>query len=89
MAAAFADDLAQLFLRIAKALNEITVAAGLLDGVQVGTLDVLDNRKLKRFLIRQRPDDDGNEMHRRLLSSPPPALARHDFVELFPTHRRA
>ena len=53
MAPALADDLRQLFLCIAEPLDEITVAARLFYSIQIGTLNVLDNRKLERFLAPQ------------------------------------
>ena len=42
----------KLLLGVAETLDKLAVAAGFFDGVQVRALNVFDDRKLKRFLVR-------------------------------------
>ena len=56
MAAALADDLGEIGLRIAELAAQPLVAARLFHGVEVGALHVLDDGEFQRLLVgRRRP----------------------------------
>jgi hypothetical protein len=55
---AFADALGDLFLSQAEFLGKTAVSGGFLEGVQVGPLEVLDQRQLQDFLIGGFADND-------------------------------
>ena len=51
MAAALADDPCEVVLGVSEFLDELVVARCFLDGIEVRTLDVLDDGKLERLLV--------------------------------------
>ena len=63
MAAAFADDFGKLLLAVIEALDQLAIAAGLFDGIEVRALNVLDDRELEHFLVGELSHDDRNGMH--------------------------
>ena len=80
MAAALADDLGEVLLRIAVAVHQQLVALALLDRVQVLALDVLDDGDLDRFLVRERAHDDRHVVQIGELRRAPAALAGDDLI---------
>src|SRR5690606_27486517 len=79
-AAALADDLRELLLAVVEALDQVTVAGGLLDRVEIGPLHVLDDRELEDLLVGEVARDDGNGVEPGLLRGPPAPLAGDDLV---------
>src|SRR6185312_13352239 len=77
MAAALADHLGQIFLRIAVTVHQQPIAFSLLDRVQVFALNVLDDGNLDRFLVGERAHH-----HRQLVQigalRRPPATISYD-----------
>ena len=57
MAAALADDLRKVLLRIGKLLDQLAVALRLFQRIEVDALHVLDDRELERFLVVDLADD--------------------------------
>ena len=80
MAAALADDLGQLLLGVAEALDQLAIAGRLLDRVEVGALHVLDDRELEHFLVVELAHDDRHRVQAGLLRRAPAALAGDDLV---------
>src|SRR5581483_4584821 len=80
MAAALADDLRHLLLRVAEALHQLAVAARLLDGIEVRALYVLDEGELGCLLVAEVAHDCGHVVQRRPLRGPPAPLAGDDLV---------
>src|SRR6185437_9712146 len=82
VAAALADDLGEILLRVAVAVHKQLVALAFLDCVQVLALDVLDDGDLDRLLVRQRADDHWHFVQSGELSGPPAPLAGDDLEGL-------
>ena len=53
-----------------------------INSVEVLTLHVFDDRQLKRFLVIDLTDDDGNLMQSSALRSPPAALSGNNFEDI-------
>ena len=80
VAAALADDLGQLLLGVAEALDQVAVAGRLLDGVEIGALHVLDDGELERLLIAQIAHDHRHLMQAGPLRRAPAPFAGDDLV---------
>src|SRR5690606_33386242 len=80
MTAALADDIGELVLRIAESVDELTIARRLLDGIEVGPLDVLDDPELEDLLVRELTYDTRNRMEADPLRRPPTPFAGDDLV---------
>ena len=78
-ASALAYGLRHLLL-IKAEIQELLVGACLLDIVEVLPLEVLDDRDLERFLVRQLANNDRNRLEPRLFGRAQAALASHDLV---------
>jgi hypothetical protein len=71
MAPALAQRLGQLFLRMTESGHQLPEAQRLFDGVQIGALDVLDDRDFQHFRIVKVPHYNGNFVQLRQLRRPP------------------
>src|SRR4051794_39096523 len=78
MASRFMDDLGDIFLRVAVAINELLVPLRFLDRVEVLALNILDQRQLGRCRFVYLAYDRRNAVQPRPLRRPPPALAGAD-----------
>lgn len=79
--AAPSDAQCNLLLRLTEALVEGPEGLRLLDGIQVRSLEVLDEGKLQELLVAGNlSDDDGDLGQAGALSSPPAPFAGHDRV---------
>ena len=58
MAAALADDLAEIGLRVMVLVDQLLIAERLLDRIEVGALHVLDDGKFERHAVIDVADDD-------------------------------
>ena len=65
MASAFAQSLRHLLLGMAKLVHQLAVSGGLFNRVQVGALDILDDRDFKNLDIGEVPHDDRQFMQLR------------------------
>ncbi len=81
MAATFVQRLGQSFLRMAEAVHQLPVGGGLLDRIQVGALDILDDRDLDHIGIGKLADDDRQFVQLRHLRRTPAAFAGDDLVQ--------
>ena len=68
------------FLRVAELVDQPTIADGLLDRVQVGALDILDDRDFERFALVQFAHDRRDIVEAQALRRTPAPFARDDFV---------
>ena len=78
MAARLVDQLADLVLAVAMLLDQLPIALGLLDRVQILALDILDQRDLGGRRIVDLADDRRDGVQPRPLRRPPAALAGDD-----------
>ena len=78
MAAALADDLAEIGLRVLMIIDQLLVAERFLDRVEIGTLDVLDDRQLECGAIVDIADEHRDLDQSGPLGSTPATLARND-----------
>ena len=69
-------------LRITVLVDELLVAERLLERVEVGALNVLDDGKLERLLVGDVMNDDRHVVQAGLLRRPPAPLAGDDLVGL-------
>src|SRR5215472_13378030 len=79
MTAAFPDQPRDVLLGVAEFLERL-IAHRLLDGIEVGALHVLDDRKLERLAIARLEKNDRNVVHAGALRRAPAPLARDDLV---------
>ena len=84
MTATLADHFRQALLCVLKPLDQIAIATRLFERIEIGALDILDQRDLEMLLIGQIAHDDGQRMHAGPLRRPPAPLARHDLVARLP-----
>src|SRR5882757_8815732 len=82
MAARFVDELAERFLGMTIVVDQPVIGLGLLDRVQVLTLDILDQRDLQRLGIVELTDDDRHFVEPRSLCRTPAPLASDDLIPL-------
>ena len=80
VAAALADDAGDVAVRIAVVSAELGVALRFLERVEVGALDVLDDRQFERFAIADIDDDDRHFVQAGALRGAPPPFAGDDLV---------
>src|SRR5690606_25827806 len=80
MAAALADHIAQVGLRVVVLLHELLVAARLLDRVEIRTLHVLDDSEFERRAVIDLADDDRYFSKAGPLGCTPAPLAGDDLV---------
>ena len=78
--AALAQALGQPLLGVAEAVHQLAVARRLLDRVEIGALDVLDDGDLEDLVIGQIAHHHGQLVEPRHPRRPPAPLARHDLV---------
>ncbi len=78
VAAAFAEDLRQLPLGVGEVPHQALVARGFLDRVEVGPLDVLEDREFEGGAVVDLDDDHRHLVETGALGRAPAALARHD-----------
>ena len=82
VARGLADDVGQLLLAVAEAVDELAVARRLLDGVEVGALHVLDDGELEHLAVGELAHDDRHRVQPGHLRRAPAALAGDDLVVL-------
>src|ERR1700730_2530524 len=80
MAAALADHLGKIGLRIEKFVAEPLGAGRFLEWIEVGSLDVFDDREFERLPVVGLEADDRHLMQSGALRRPPAALSGDDFV---------
>jgi hypothetical protein len=80
MATAFADDVGHLLLGIGEAFDQLDVAIGLLDRIEVTALDIFDDRQLQNRAVVKLTDDDGDLVQPGALGGSPAALAGDNLV---------
>ena len=78
MAAALAHHACDVVLTVAEIANKRAIAFRFLERIEIGALDVFDNRKLKRFSIGCLNDNHRYLMQRGALRGAPSALAGDD-----------
>ena len=78
VAAALADRLGELLLRVVEAVDQLLVAHRFFDRVQVSALNVFDDRDFQNFLVGELPDEYRDGMQAGLLGCPPASFARYD-----------
>ena len=74
MAPALAKRLGHLLLRVPEFIHQLTITRRFLDRVQVGPLDVFDDRNFEHFDIGELAHNDRKAMYLRDLRSPPAPL---------------
>ena len=79
MAAALADDARNIFLRIIELISERLVAGRFFHRIEIGALDVFDDRHLQRFAVVRFDDDNRHVVQRGALRSTPSPFAGDDF----------
>ena len=82
MRAAFADHLAQIGLCIVKFRHQTLVTCGFFDRIEVGALDILDNRHFKRIAVAGFDDNDRHFVQSGPLCGPPAAFTGDDFKHI-------
>ena len=82
MAAALADDFAEIVLGIAMLGDQLLIAERLLQRIEIGALDVLDDREFQRRLVVHVTDDDRNFDKARQLRGAPAPFAGDDLVNV-------
>ena len=82
MAARLVDQLADIVLGMAVALDQLPIALRLLERVQILALDILDQRKLGHGRFVDLADNRRNRVELRPLRRAPAPLARDDFIIL-------
>ena len=78
MAAALAQDLRQFALGIGEIAHQPLVAGCLLDRVEIGPLDVFEDREFQGGPVVDLDDDHRHLIEARPLRRPPAPLAGHD-----------
>src|SRR5690348_9242943 len=76
------DDPTNVVLRVSMSLNELAIAFGFFERVEVLTLDILNQRQFggRRFI--DIANDRGDRMLARTLRCPPPPLPSDDHIIL-------
>ena len=78
--AALAEHLGQLFLRMSEFFHQLTITGSLFHGVQIGALDVLDDRDFQNFGIVEIPHQNWQFVQFGHLRRAPAAFAGDDLV---------
>ena len=68
-----------------KALNQLTIAFGLLNGAQIRALDILDQRQFMRLAIAHLTDDRRHHMKLGKLRCTPAPLTGYQLVAILRT----
>src|SRR6202047_3443605 len=89
MAAALADHLGKIGLRIEELIAEPLVAGRFLERIEVGSLDVFDDRELERLPVVGLEADDRHLMQSGALRRPPAPLTGDNFVSVRDPCQRA
>ncbi len=82
IAAALADDLRNLVLAVAEFVHQRAIAFRLFERIEIGALDVLDDRELQRLGVGRFDDDDGHFVQAGALRRAPAAFAGDDLVSV-------
>ena len=82
MAAAFADHAGDIVLAVAEIADQCAIPFRLFERIEIGALDVLDDRKLQRFAVSGLDDDDRNLVQPGTLGRPPPPFAGDDLIHV-------
>ena len=85
---ALADDVGECLLRVLESLDQVAIAARLLDRIEVRPLHVFDQRDLEQLLVVELPHNDGNRMQPGLLRRAPAPLAGNDLEARLARPRR-
>jgi hypothetical protein len=80
MASGFVNDPGDIFLRVAVAIDQLSIAFGFLNCVQVLALDILDQRDLGRGRLVEFANKRGDRVQPRPLCRPPSAFAGDDLI---------
>ncbi len=80
MAATLAERRGDVFLRVIKPIHELAIPCRLIQGVEIGTLNVLYDCELQDFGVRQLSYKHGKIVQSGLLRRAPTAFARDDLV---------
>ena len=80
MASALSDDIAEIGLGVVIIINQLLVALCLFNRIEIGPLDVFDDRQFKSLLVINITNDDGNLVEGCSLGSPPTAFTGNDFL---------
>src|SRR5262249_8363280 len=89
MASALADNLCQIGLSIAEFITEPLIAGRFLERIEVGALDIFDDRKFERLAVVGLEAHDWHLMQSCALRRPPAPLPGDDFVDLRIARQRA
>ena len=82
MAAALADDFAEIVLRIAVFGNQLLVTQRLFQGIEIRSLHILDNGDLKRCLVIDIANDHWNFDQTGKLRRPPAPFTGNDLIAI-------
>ena len=80
MAAAARQGFGDFLLGMAKALHQLPIRLGLFNCIQLGALDVFNNRYLKHFSIAELPNDHRQFVQISYLRSAPTPFTCDDFI---------
>ena len=80
--AALTNDFGQIRLRIGIFIRQLFVAERFFNRIEIGALNVFNDRDFKRFLVAGLDDKDRNVMKRRTLRGQPPAFTGDDFIDI-------
>jgi hypothetical protein len=86
MAAALADDPRDLVLRVIELGGQHLIAGGFLQRIEIGALNVLDDRKLKCFGVTRVEDDHRHFVQAGTLRGAPASFASDDLVAVGAAH---
>src|ERR1700730_927969 len=89
MASALANDFGDIRLRIAEFIAKPLVARRFFEGIEIGALDVFDDRKFERLAVVGVKTHDGHFMESCAFRRAPSALAGDDFVSIKIAGQRA
>jgi hypothetical protein len=67
---------------MAEPVHQLSITLRLFDRVQVGALDVLDDRDFQHLGIVEVPHDDGQFVNLRPLGGPPAPFAGNDLIAI-------
>ena len=80
VAAAFADDIAEIVLRVTVFGNQLLVAKRLIEGIEVGTLDIFNNGQFQRGAIIHIANEHRDLDQSGALRRPPAPFTGDDLV---------
>ena len=82
MASALAKGGCDLFLRMAKPIHQLAIACRLIHWVEVGPLNILDDRHFQNFGIGEIADNDRDVVQLSDLRRAPATLPRHNLISV-------